>query len=227
MAKTAVVTGSMGAGKSLILSAFRAKGLPVFEADRAAQSLLGAESPCHQALRELLGERLLKPDGSFDRKLLARELFQPAPAGGNPSQNETKRKAVESIIHPLVRRRFLRFLKKERARGAELVFYEIPLILTAEGFSPFDFLILITAPEALRLQRLIKKGWTEESIRFRWGLQTPEAEILGRADFVIPNKGSRRELRRRAEEVLGKIKNFIKSSRGGRRRAAKPPPADL
>ena len=210
MSRAAVVTGAMGAGKSLILELFRSMGLPVFGADQAARKLLEAESPCYQALRRLLGDQLLRPEGGFDRRRLAGELFQ----------NEAKRKAVERIVHPLVRARFLKFWERERAKGSELVFYEAPLILKAEALAEFDFVILVRAPEALRLSRLIGKGLSEGDIRQRWKAQIPEAEILDQADFVISNAGfrpgpggkavpcepKRHELKRQAAEILKKIR---------------------
>ena len=197
MARVVVVTGRMGAGKSLVLNFFQSMGAPVFQADKAAQRLLEAESPCYGALKDLFGDQFLKPRGGFDRRRLAREVFQ----------NETKRKAMEKIIHPLVHKRFLAFLERERAKGSDLVFYEVPLILKREAFSRFDFVLLVRAPEPLRFKRLMERGLKEEDIRLRERAQIPESEILDQADFEISGAGGRRDLEQRAKEVLEEIQN--------------------
>ena len=117
--------------------------------------------------------------GNLIKKKLAKEIFK-FPA---------KKKAMEVIIHPLVQKAFKNFVRDQKKQGQNRVFYEAPLI-SKIIFDSFDKKILVTCPDNLKKERLIKKGWTEKEIEERWAVQVPDSAILDKVDFIIDNKGS-------------------------------------
>lgn len=187
----ALITGSMGSGKSTTAGFLKARSCPVFQADAYSKKLLKIQSPCYDSLKRLFGGQCLSPSGDFDRKKLAKEVFK----------SVEKRKAMEAIIHPLVRESFKKFLEKQKKRGEKRVFYEIPLI-SRDIFNSFDKRILLTCPKDIKKKRLMQKGWDLKDIESRWAVQIPESEIRDKVDFVIDNSGDLKSLSAKVDEIL-------------------------
>lgn len=194
---TVLVTGSMGAGKSAVMSFLELKLYPVFRADAQAKELLSPQSSCYSELKQLFaGDRLMGPQGSFDKKKLADLIFQ----------SPDKRKAIENIIHPLVQESFRKFVQNQEKKGKSTVFYEVPLI-SKSIFDSCDKQILIVCPEEIKKRRLIKQGWTESELKKRWAVQIPESEIMDKMDFIIDNKADLKELHTQVDEILSDLEN--------------------
>lgn len=189
---TVLVTGSMGAGKSSVIAFLRLKSYPVFQADVRAKELLKPQSLCYYRLKQLFGEKCLSDDGGeFDTKKLAQEIFK-YPA---------KRKIMESVIHPLVRKSFKEFVTDQEKQYESKVFYEAPLI-SQSVFNSFDKCILLVCPKKVQKKRLIKKGWTAKEIEQRWAVQIPESKIIDKVDFVIDNGGNLENLHMQVKKFL-------------------------
>ena len=189
------VTGQIGAGKSTILQTLHEKNHPVCRADDMAQSLLNQNSPCHKVLNNLFGSEFLLKTGEWNRKALAQEIFQ----------NPEKRRKMEEIIHPFVQKEFENFVSQWKARGASLVFYELPLIAPNINHHRFNFIIFVKTNIRLTTQRLLKKGLSREDIERRNKTQQPYSHLIKTADFIIHNEGSLLELKKKTEKVLKQI----------------------
>ncbi len=188
---TVLITGRMGSGKSQILDFIKSKGYNVFEADHFVRDLLESQSPCFKTLVDLLGPSFLAK-GSFDRRILAQELFQ----------NTDKLKEVEKVIHPLVQEGFKNFVEEQKKKGKEVVFYEMPLLSREAIQDRFDYVILARCPKKLSLKRLKKKGFKEREIYLRWNNQAEEERVLDLVDFIILNNGDLKFLKQQMEKVL-------------------------
>ena len=189
---TVLVTGSMGAGKSSAVTFLKLKSYPVFQADVRAKELLRPQSPCYHRLKQLFGEKCLSGNSEeFDTRKLAQEIFK----------YPEKRKIMEAVIHPLVRKSFKEFVKDQEKQTKSKVFYEIPLI-SHDVFDCVDKCILLVCPKDVQKKRLIKKGWTAREIEQRWAAQIPESQIIDKVDFVINNKGNLENLHIQIEKVL-------------------------
>ena len=186
-----LVTGSMGAGKSSIIRLLENKAFPVFKADSVAKEFLSSKKPCNEALKQLFSKECLKDDGEFDRKKLAQEIFK----------NSEKRKAMESILHPLVQESFKKFVKKQEKTGKNWVFYEAPLI-SMSIFDSFDKRILVTCSKEIIRKRLLDRGWTIKEIEERWAVQIPESQIKDKLDFIIKNTGDLKKLSHQLDKIL-------------------------
>ena len=190
-----LVTGSMGAGKSSVIAYLKAKACSVFQADNRAKEFLSPKSPCYSRLKKLFSEDgFVHSHGGFDRKKLAEVIFK----------YPEKKKAMESIVHPLVQKAFKKFIKDQKKQGQNKIFYEAPLI-SKIIFDPFDKKILVTCPKNLKKKRLIKKGWTEKEIDERWAVQVPDSVILSKVDFIIDNKADLKSLNRQIDNILSLI----------------------
>lgn len=192
---TVLVTGSMGVGKTCVLSLLETESQSVFIADEQAKELLKSSSPCYKSLKRIFDKQdLCDAQGEFDTTKLADEIFT----------YPDKRKAMEAIIHPLVHQFFQTFVQQQRKKGKNKVFFEVPLI-SKEIFCLCDQSILLLCPEKIRTQRLIRAGWAKQDIEKRYLAQIPESEIQSHADFVIDNSGDLKNLNHQIKQILSRL----------------------
>lgn len=178
--------GAVGAGKSTVAEILRSMGASVHDADLAAHEALREPEACAE-VTALLGPGVLGPDGNVDRAKAAQRVF------GNPAAL----KGLESILHPLVRKRMEAWLEAERGRGAPAAVLDVPLLAEAGMDDRCDVLAFIDAPEAVRAERLRSgRGWAPEEAARRQALQGGLEGKRARAHAVIPNSGALDETRR-------------------------------
>ena len=193
--RSVLITGPIGAGKTAFTRWMtKISGEEAFCADQQAKKLLQPESPCYNKLKRALGPQCLNKEGGFDHKLLADMIFKQA----------EKRKILEALIHPLVKKAFESFAQRQKALGFALAVCEAPPV-SQSFISLFDIKILIACPLALRKTRLIKKGWTEENISLRESAQIPIKALQNKMDFVIDNSGTMTDLKAKAKKLLGAL----------------------
>ena len=198
---TVLITGGMGVGKSRIIDWLKKNSQSVFQADNQAKSLLKKDSVCYPQLKKLFFEaNLCFANGEFDKKKLAEIIFQ----------DSKRRKAMELIIHPLVREAFKEFTVKQEKKGRNKVFYEAPL-LSKSILSSCDKTVLITCPISIRKQRLISKGWTKRELENRLLGQLPDSAVKKQVDFIIDNSKDFQYL----ELQLNKILLLLEEKTGG------------
>ena len=190
--QTVLITGEMGAGKSQAVSWLKQRLFPIFQADSQAKSFLKPSSPCYPQLKKLFFEQnLYLPNGEFDKKSLAQTIFQ----------DLRRRKAMEAIIHPLVRNSFREYVEKQRKKGKKIVFYEAPLLSKAI-FKACDKTVLIICPRFIREKRLLLKGWTKVELEERLSRQFDAFKIKDQMDFIIDNSGKLKDLKAQLNQVL-------------------------
>lgn len=176
------ITGGIGSGKSVVAGLFTAMGIPTYDCDARAKSLYNTDPELKHEMIALLGEDIyLQGSGEIDRARLASLIFGDA----------ERRQAVTSLVHPAVRRDIDRWLAEQRHWGKEMVAIESAILLDSEGLRErVDLVVVVTAPEELRLARAIARdASSEEAIRQRMRAQCPEAELLRLADYSLCNNG--------------------------------------
>jgi dephospho-CoA kinase len=186
------LTGNIGSGKSTVASLIAARGVRVIDSDVLARE---AVAPGTTALDQIIarwGRGMRAPDGSLDRGALRRIVF------ANPDD----RMALDAIVHPDVARRRDALLATARGRGERVVVSDIPLLFEA-GLAPsVDVVLLVDAPEELRLARLVRdRALTPDDARAMIAAQMPAARKRPHADFVIDNEGSQAALAAQVDEV--------------------------
>ncbi|MBP5635712.1 MAG: dephospho-CoA kinase [Bacteroidales bacterium] len=189
--KTLLVTGGIGSGKTLVCDYLQNNYVPVYNSDERTKQLYDRHPELVARLEEALGEPLRGEDGRLDRKRLASIIFSDA----------EKRKTVEDIVHPLVRKDFDRWCAGQEY---ELVAMEAAAGLESEAFrDAFDAVVLVTSPLEERMRRVAARdGLSEEEIKNR-----VDAQDFGsvQPDIVLENDADIPTLHARVEEIIAKF----------------------
>ncbi len=190
------LTGGIASGKSTAAARFRARGLPVIDADQLAREVVAPGTDGLRAVLDAFGTGVLAADGSLDRKALARVAFADVGA----------RKRLEAITHPRITRLSLERAAELAARGEPLGCYEAALIVengVADAFRP---LVVVACPEDVQLARVrARDGAAAEDALARIRAQKPLADKVAVADFVIDTSGTLEQGAERADEALAAV----------------------
>jgi dephospho-CoA kinase len=166
------LTGSIATGKSTVLKAFQALGVPVFSADEAVAELYQGEA---SAAVEALFPGAVK-EGRVDKAALAHRL------AANPADYQR----LEAVVHPLVRARIARFMAEAEAAGYDLAVVEVPLLFESGHDYGFDAIGVTWVDEAVQRQRaLARPGMTGEKLDSILARQLPQAEKKARATYAF------------------------------------------
>ena len=182
------LTGGIGSGKSLAGEYFRALGAIVIDSDQLARDVIERGSEGFDEIVLRFGDQILR-NGEIDRKKLAEIVFADSQA----------RLDLEAITHPRIREAFEEVVKS--APDDAIIINQIPLLVETQGKYRFDLVIVITAPESLRRERLIKRGLGSADITQRISAQVSDDLRIAQADFVITNDGDGDRLLRQIEQL--------------------------
>lgn len=190
------LTGTLGAGKSTVADLFERWGAWRLDADELAREAVEPGSPALEAIREEWGDVVLDEDGRLDREAMRSRVFGDAAA----------RRRLEEIVHPEVRRLRDERVAAAREAGAGVVVGEVPLLLEKGMEDEFDVVVTVDAPRAVRRRRVAEErgvdAGTFEAIE---AAQWPADRKRERADYVIDNGGSPRELEETARRIWRRI----------------------
>lgn len=167
------ITGGIGSGKSTLSKLLRAEGYSVYDTDLEARRLQNEHSTMRKKLMDMFGKDIYTEQG-LNRSALGKIVF------GKPELLEK----LNTIVHPLVMDDFNSWVLNRYPK--KMLFIE-SAILYESGFNKLvDKVILITADEAIRIERVMKRDEvTSEHVRARMANQLPDREKIERADFVI------------------------------------------
>lgn len=180
------LTGGIASGKSTVAEVWRGYGAEIVDADQIAREVVSPNSRGLAMVVSRFGEEILKPDGSLNREALGDRVFG----------DETARKDLEQILHPLIRAESSTRFATSTARH---IVYAIPLLVESGQEHNFDKVCTVSAPARVRIERLVKyRRMTElEAIR-RVGAQVSDSEREAVADVVIDSDCTLPELNQRA-----------------------------
>lgn len=188
------LTGGVAAGKSTVAAILRDLGAYVIDADVLARRVVERGSPGFAAVAQQFGDAVLTNDGDLDRGALGQIVFS----------DPDRRRALERIVHPLVRA--LAAEMEAQAPPGIVVVHEIPLLVETGQESDFDAVIVVDAPVAVQVDRMIQsRGLSEEEARRRVAAQATRAERLSAATYVVENPGTYEDLRHRVTKVFEAI----------------------
>jgi len=171
------LSGGIGSGKSTVARGLARRGAIVIDADAIAREVVEPGRPGLAAVVDRFGPEVVDAGGRLDRPVLAALVFDVAAA----------RADLNAIVHPLVAAETAR-----RLAGAPpdaVVVLDVPLLVEAAR-SGYDVVVIVEAPEAVRLERLVARGMAEEDARRRMATQASDAERRKVADVVLDNSGS-------------------------------------
>jgi dephospho-CoA kinase len=196
------LTGNVAAGKTRVAELFRRWGATLIDADQLVREVQTPGTPEFAAIIARFGPAALAPDGTLDRAGLRARVFT------DPSA----RIDLEEIVHPAVARRREALLAEARARGDRVVVSDIPLLFESLDPARFDAVVLVDAPESVRLERLVRqRGLAPEEAAGVMAAQWPAGrkrawrDSLGRGPWIIENDADLTTLERRARVVWDRL----------------------
>jgi dephospho-CoA kinase len=171
------LTGGIGAGKSVIAQLFAVLGIPVYDADTAAKSILESDPNVVAAVKAIFGAQAYK-DGEPDRAFLASRIFG----------DDGLRKQLNAIVHPAVAYDFLQW--KDAHSMAPYIIKEAAISIETGLYKEADCVVLVTAPEHVRIERvMIRNKITAAEVEKRIRSQWTDEKKLPFADYVVKNDG--------------------------------------
>jgi dephospho-CoA kinase len=185
------LTGGIASGKSTVGAMLSELGFDVISADEISRGLLGSgEAALHETVREF-GPDILGPDGTVDRKKLAAIVFA----------TQAKLDRLNAIIHPRVEAEMLKRFAEWEREGRSVAFVEAALLVEAGYMKNLDGLVVTWCKPEQQMERLLKRGMSEQDARSRIAAQMPVEEKLKLATYKIDCSGSIDETRRQVEEL--------------------------
>jgi len=192
------LTGNVGTGKSTVAALWRARGVPVVSADELSRQAVLPGTPGLAAVRAAFGDGVVRADGTLDRARMRALVFADA----------RERERLERILHPIVAAERARWIDERRLAGDSLVVSEVPLLFEKGLEADYDVVVLVDAPESVRLTRLVEQRGMDAAEAARiMSAQMDPSRKRAEADYVIDNAGSPEELVREAERVLVSLRH--------------------
>lgn len=181
------ITGGIGSGKSYVCRLLEERGIKVYDCDKAAKRLMRTDRRLQQRLSQTVGQEVF-PDGQLDKALLSRFIVA----------SESNALAIDDVVHPAVAEDFM-------SSGFEWL---ESAILFESGFYarvPFDYVVCVTAPLEVRIERVMKRDSLTREKALEWiARQMSQEEKASRADFVVNNDGEA-DLAEQIESILETI----------------------
>jgi dephospho-CoA kinase len=200
------IGGNMGSGKSTVASELKRYGAKIIDADEMGWSILAKGTDEYHRLVKTFGRAILTKAGNIDRRALGKLAFAS--------------KASLAKLNAITQPPLLKRVRKEMDRNRKgLVVLDAALLFAWGMDKEVDVSILVTAADRLKIKRMTDAGMPEEDITARLKLQSPDAKIWRKADFVLENRGSFAELRRKCRALW----NFFYSAKFQAFKAARRP----
>lgn len=172
------LTGKTGAGKSTIAAFLKKKGCYIIDGDKIARDILLPGEPAVKELAAAFGEDIILPDGSIDRKKVAARAFR--------DRESTDR--LNAVTHPHITDRFISERDKAEREGYKAAVIDAAALLESDCKSLCSFFVVVTAPEDVRLERILKRdGITKEQALTRIKAQKSDEYYFSQADYIVKN----------------------------------------
>jgi dephospho-CoA kinase len=169
------VTGGIGSGKSIVCEMFQLLGVPVYNADEQAKKLVNSDPQIIDTLTKKYGQDIYNK-GVIDKKRLAGIIFN----------NKVELKFVNETIHPRVFAHFDEWL--ELNNDDAYIIKEAALLFESGSYKDLDKIILVTAPEEIRIKRVVERDQTNEvEVKRIIESQMSENEKQKKSNYIINN----------------------------------------
>jgi dephospho-CoA kinase len=178
-------------GKTAAAGILAERGVPVVDTDFIAREVAAPGEAGFTEIKAAFGDAVVGSDGSLNRAALAETVFSDPAA----------RARLESILHPLIRQRWLEIAKNWKEQGKKTGVVVIPLLFETGAEQEFERVICIACSGQLQSARLHERGWNAEQVTGRLAAQWPIEKKIDRSDFVIWNDSTIEVLR----EQLGRV----------------------
>ncbi|SIS49741.1 dephospho-CoA kinase [Salimicrobium salexigens] len=195
------LTGSIATGKSTVSRMFAEWDIPVIDADKLSREVVEPGEAAYEKIVDFFGDKVLLHTGEIDRPALGKIIFG----------DEEKRKQLNAIVHPEVRKRMIEKREYYKEQGENAVVLDIPLLYESGLTDYVNRTMVVFVDEGVQLQRLMERdGSAREDATERIASQINIEEKARMADAVINNNGSVEETKiqvRKQLEEWGVLKN--------------------
>ncbi|QTV11455.1 dephospho-CoA kinase [Bacillus altitudinis] len=187
------LTGGIASGKSTVSQMIKEKGIRVVDADIIAKEAVSKGAPALHQIVQTFGEEVLLPNGELNRQQLGAIIFS----------DEEKRKQLNAIVHPEVRKEMLKQRDEGVSNNETFVVLDIPLLFESKLEGLVDRIIVVYTTPELQLSRLMNRNdLSEEEALNRIQSQQPLEEKCQKADRVIENTKDLAFIRKQLENIL-------------------------
>ena len=171
------LTGGIGAGKSTVAAMLAERGAVILDADQVAREVVEPGQPAFDALVAEFGPEVVGPDGRLDRPALAAKAFA-TPEG---------KAALDAITHPAIHAEFGR--RMVEAPTDAIVVMDVPLLVESDTAAErgYEVVIVVEAPEAVRLDRLVGRGLDRQDAAARMRAQATDEQRRAVATHLLDN----------------------------------------
>lgn len=174
MTKILGLTGGIGSGKTTVSKMFNALNVPVYNADQAAKILMQSSKDLKHKIKQLLGEDAYNQN-QLNKAYISEKIFN----------NKALLTQINALVHPEVALDFNSWLSMQTS---VYVVKEVAILFETTAEDQFDYILTVTSPEALRIQRIIERDHTPlAKIRAVMSNQLQDSEKTAKSDFVILN----------------------------------------
>lgn len=184
------VTGTIGSGKSTVCSYLRRLGFVVDDCDEINRQLLDVGELGYQKVIAVF-EGIAEKGRPIDKTALANVVFS----------DPERLLHLQNILHPLIKERLIERMKKDGCYIAE-----VPLLFETDFYRLFNYKVLIVCDEKIAVERLERRGLTNEMARSRIKRQMPVEEKMQYSDYIIYNNGTEDELYEQVDRFLKEVK---------------------
>ena len=175
------LTGQTGAGKSTVSARLAARGCAVIDCDAVTRDPALYSGECLAELQKAFGRDIMRPDGTLDRRLLARRAF----ADGESTQT------LNRITHPVIFSRLRAEIAARKAAGARVIVLDAPTLFEAGAERLCRRVVSVLADRAVRKARILQRdGITGEEAERRMRAQQADGFYASRSDYVLDNTAS-------------------------------------
>ncbi len=172
------ITGGIGSGKTTVCRLFETLGAPVYYADDRAKAIMVEDAELVAALKRAFGNAIYDEEGNLQRQLLADRVFR----------DPDSLNILNGLVHPAVFRDAARWA--EEHRSAPYIIREAALLFESGSYRMMDEIVMVWAPEALRIERaMARDGLREEAVRDRMKRQWPDEKKRENSNHLIINDG--------------------------------------
>jgi dephospho-CoA kinase len=190
------ITGIIGSGKTSVSSILKKKGITVIDLDALAKKAIALKE-VQEDIASHLGKEYIK-DGAPVVDKLKETVFM----------NKEKLRTLENIIHPRVREDLWKKIAEKREVGAGFLIVDGPLLYETGLHKSLDKIVVVSTEIEKIRERLRTRGLSDNDMDMRMSNQIPLKEKEKRADFVIFNNGTRKDLEQEVEGLMRRIKEW-------------------
>ncbi|MBR7100923.1 MAG: dephospho-CoA kinase [Clostridia bacterium] len=175
--------GSSGSGKGYVCDIFKKYGVEYIDTDKVYQKIAVGGSPCVRELCNFFGDEIINSDGSLNRKMLSKRVFE----GDNAAQHL---KMLNRITHKYIREDVVRILSEFERSGVKAAIIDAPVLFESGFDSLCHVTVCVTAPRDLKLQRILERDKiTRHKAEARIDSQLPDIRLRELCDYEIVNDG--------------------------------------